>query len=73
MSTVISDSLVEALEAANIIRSGDRVRRVVIDLQVGHVPVIHVERYGDEKVIHLFRALEGVEVSLVDAGEKAEQ
>lgn len=41
------------------------VRRVVIDIEANHVPVVHIEQYGDEKLINVVRALEGVQVERV--------
>lgn len=42
------------------------VRRVVIDIQGGHVPIVHIERYGDEKMIDVVRTLAGVEIERKD-------
>lgn len=58
----MSNKLIEALVGAGVITEGDRVRRVVIDLQVSHMPMIHIERYGDERLLDVFRGLQGVEI-----------
>ena len=39
------------------------VRRVIIDIRPGATPVIHVERLGDERLIDVVRALDGVEIT----------
>lgn len=61
----MSDELLGALGGLGI---GDttKVRRVVIDLQAGHAAMVHVERFGDERLLEVFRALDGVEIRLVD-------
>jgi hypothetical protein len=62
MPIVISDKLLDALQGLGIGEVRERVRRVVIDLQAGKPAIIHVEKYGDERLIEVFRALEGVEI-----------
>lgn len=59
---IISDKLVDALVASGVLSAEDNATRVVIDLKVGCVPVIHVEKHGDERMLELVRALEGVEI-----------
>jgi hypothetical protein len=63
--------LAEALEAAGL---GDQsnVRRVVIDLPAKDMPIVYVEHYGTEKIVNVVQTLSGVQVSIVDLGEKAE-
>lgn len=64
MTQVITgDAFFKALTAAGIFRDGERVRRVVIDARTGHALVIHVERYGDERLLSVVATLDGVEVS----------
>lgn len=62
MSIILADKMLEALESAGLIRVEDRVRRVVIDLQIGHVAVIHVECIGDERLLNIVPGLDGVQV-----------
>ena len=57
-----SRHLLAALKDAGIIRDGDYVRRVVIDIQVEHAVVVHVERYGDERLLDVVRLLDGIEI-----------
>lgn len=66
MPLVTSNVILEALEEAGVIRREDRIRRVVIDLKVGEVPVIYVERYGDLKLLSVASALTGVEITHVE-------
>lgn len=53
-----------ALIEAGIIRENDYVRRVVIDIDISTSSgvVIHVERYGDERLLEVIRGLDGVEI-----------
>ena len=60
---VMSDQLISAL--AEIVGPADKVRRVVIDIQAQQVPIIHVERFGDEQLLDVFRALDGVHIRTV--------
>lgn len=59
---ITAEALHKALVAGGVIRDGERIRRLVIDAQVGHCVVIHVERFGDERLLDVVRSLEGVEV-----------
>lgn len=71
MATVkLSDAaLHEAL--ANVLgHSMATVRRVVIDIQPGLPPVIHVERYDTGKVINIVKALDGMQIERVDRAEE---
>lgn len=56
-----------ALIEAGIIHGGDSVRRVIIDAEVGNVVVVHVERYGDERLLSLARGFDGVAINRVEA------
>lgn len=47
---------------APLVGDVNTVRRVVIDIQAGHVPIVHIERYGDEKMLDVVRALAGIEI-----------
>lgn len=35
----------------------DDTRRVIIDLQVDHLPVLHIEAYGDRRVLRLVQVV----------------
>lgn len=57
----------KALAAAGIIHDGDHVRRVIIDAEMGSVVVVHVERLGDERLLHIARNLTpSSEVTIAD-------
>lgn len=58
---VLSPELVEALRGLGV--DPKMTQRVVIDIQSGHVPVVHIERFGDESMISVVRALAGIEIS----------
>jgi hypothetical protein len=57
-----SQEVFDALKQAGIVRDGDYVRRVVIDIHVERPVVVHVERYGDERLLDVVRMLDGVEI-----------
>jgi hypothetical protein len=57
-----NQDLLDALKEAGIIRDGDYVRRVVIDVCVGSAVVVHVERYGDDRLLRVIRGMTGVDV-----------
>ncbi len=58
---ILGDGPIEdALIAAGI--ADDNTTRVVIDLQVGHIPRVHIERHGDDKLVEVIQTLEGVEI-----------
>jgi hypothetical protein len=54
--------VLDALKEAGIVRDGDYVRRVVIDINTDCGVVVHVERYGDERLLDLIRTLDGIEI-----------
>jgi hypothetical protein len=61
MAIYKADVYFEALCAAGL--ADKTTRRVVIDIQAGHAAVVHVERWGDERLLDVVRALEGVQIS----------
>lgn len=65
-----SEELYQALIDAGIVRKNDYVRRVVIDIQVGHAVQVHVERFADERVFSLIRGLNGIEVHCSEDDKK---
>lgn len=67
MARIMPDLLLEALRAAGI--TPDDTRRVVIDIQAGHIPIVHIERFGDESLLSVIRALEGVQIKREPAVE----
>ena len=57
-----NQELFSALKEAGIIHENDYVRRVVIDVCVGRAVTVHVERYGDDRLLRVIRGMAGVEV-----------
>jgi len=47
----------------------NNVRRVVIDIQVGELPVVHTEQYVAGDLIRIVRTMKGVEIKHVDRAE----
>jgi hypothetical protein len=68
---ITSEQLLGALNAAGIVRADERVRRVVIDVQMQSVPVVYVERFGDERLLSVIQTLGGVEIDVVRPEEEA--
>jgi hypothetical protein len=66
------EAFAKALADAGIIRDLDKVSRVVIDARAGHVVVLYVERYGDERLLKVAQSLDGIEVSSAPAEGRAE-
>lgn len=38
-------------------------RRVVIDMQAGYLPVVYIEKYGDDRVINIIEAVGSVQTT----------
>jgi hypothetical protein len=70
---VISDKVFLALIDAGIFHEADKgtVRRVVIDLQAGEPAMIHVERWGDRRLLEVAGSMVGVQVRGVDREQPA--
>lgn len=68
---VVADAVIRALIASGVLPDGMRTRRVVIDLQAGrgHVPVMYVEYFGDQRLLDVVQALDGIEIRGVPADE----
>jgi hypothetical protein len=56
-----------ALREAGVIREGDYVRRVIIDIDVTAAVTVYVERYGDSRVLDLIPVLGRAEIQGVPA------
>jgi hypothetical protein len=67
-----SQKIYDALAEAGIIRENDYVRRVIIDIDVSAAVVIHVERYGDERLLDVIRTLDGAEIRTGNPAENPE-
>ena len=61
---ITTEAFHKALLAAGVVAEGERIRRIVIDAEVGSGGVrIFVERFGDERLIGAVRlGLNGIEV-----------
>lgn len=64
-----SQLVLDALKEAGIVRDGDNVRRVIIDIQADCAVIVHVERIGDERLLNVVRTLEGIEIHCSQAGD----
>lgn len=65
-------AFLEALTEAGIITAEDRVRRVVIDAPIDGPLVVHVERYGDKRLLTVVGSLVGVDVLALEPREDGE-
>jgi hypothetical protein len=65
MAKLTSDPIMQALHEAGI--ADDNTSRVVIDVRHGHIPVVHIERFGDEKLLDVVTALGGVQITREEA------
>lgn len=59
---ILSDEFHQALISARVVSGDERIRRLVIDAQAGHVLMVHVERSGDERLLQVLPSLVGVDV-----------
>lgn len=62
MSVIHGKKFVDALLESGIITKDERVRRVVIDVNWDGAVVMHVERYGDSRLLEVIPALTGLEI-----------
>ncbi|WP_156325484.1 hypothetical protein [Nonomuraea sp. SBT364] len=69
MAYLIGGDLLTALREAGL--CDDDTKRVVIDVQAGHVPVIYTEKFADPKrdLLSVVTALGGVQVEIKKAEE----
>jgi hypothetical protein len=65
---VTSEAVFKAMAATGAFdfADGNTVRRVVIDLRAGSLPVVHVELHGDERLLDVVPSLVGVQVKKGD-------
>ena len=56
--------MLAVLTEAGIIRDGDYVYRVVIDITIDKAVIMYVERYGDTRLLDLTHALDGAEIEI---------
>lgn len=59
---IMADRFYRALIDADVIRDGESIRRIVIDIQAMQAVVMYVERWGDERLLDVVPTLDGVEI-----------
>lgn len=66
---VTSEAVFKAMAATGMLdfTDGNGVRRVVIDLRSGSLPIIHVELFSDERLLEVVPSLVGVQVKKGEA------
>ncbi len=62
MTLRISDDFITALHEVGLIPDPKEVRRVVLDFEAGNIPMVHIEKFIDDSVLDVIRALDGVEI-----------
>ena len=70
-----SQEVYDALVSSGIIREGDHVRRVIIDIDITKAVTCYIERYPDSRMLELLPALGngGVEIRWADKPGDAEE
>jgi len=59
---LLADTFHEALVAVGVVGDGEQIRRIVIDALVGEPVVMHIERFGDLRLIDVVSTLHGVQI-----------
>lgn len=59
---LLADDFAAALVSAGVIPADAFVRRVIIDIQAGHVVIIHVEKEADPRLLDIVLGLDGAEI-----------
>lgn len=67
MAKITADPLLAALREAGV--ADNDTRRIVIDIQAGHVPVVYIERYADVRLLSVVQTLAGVEIIRDEGGQ----
>jgi hypothetical protein len=62
MSVITGNAFIDALLESGIITVDQHVRRVVIEATVDNMVVMHLECYGDTRLLEVVPALTGVEI-----------
>jgi hypothetical protein len=65
---VHSRKVLQALVDAGVIREEDKIRRVIIDLDVGEIAKMYVERFGDERLLGIAVNLNGGYIVRYESG-----
>ena len=74
MARMFTHAIPGIKDAYEKMRLGDpeNIRRVVVDLPANGLPVIYVEHWGSTSAVAILETLAGVQMSIVDLGEKVE-
>jgi hypothetical protein len=62
-----------ALVDAGVFQQGDRVRRIIIDVPADGAVVMHVERWGDERLLDVALELKAAEIREVGVVPPAQE
>ena len=54
--------VMQAFIDAGLITAEENVSRLVLDLKAGELAVMHVQRFGDKRLLSVMPTLEGVEI-----------
>lgn len=63
MAAITADKIMQAWADAGIVDDIDTIQRFVVDLQCGHIPIIYIQRIGDDRLLSVAVTLEGIEIS----------
>lgn len=66
---ILSDEFYTALRDAGVVRDLDSCTRIVIDAQQREPVRLYVERWGDERLLNVATALNGIEITSAPAGQ----
>lgn len=59
--SAVRSELIEAISELVGVEAS-MIRRVVIDIDTGRIPIVHIERFGDNSLLCVVRALDGIEI-----------
>jgi hypothetical protein len=62
MSVITGNKFIDALLESGIITVEQNVRRIVIEATADNMVVMHLERWGDSRLLEVVPALTGVEI-----------
>jgi hypothetical protein len=66
---VTADALFEAMRDAGILRTEDKIRRIIIDIAAGKIVVMHIERYADRRLLEVVSLLGGAEIRTAEPSQ----
>jgi hypothetical protein len=65
---ISTDTMWKAMVAVGVFRESDRISRCIIDMQAGHPVVMHIQRWGDERLLEVAPLLKAAEIREVGKG-----